>query len=439
MTSLLERAVAASGPQGVMGALTPEEQQTLRYVWPAWARAEQLPPPGDWQVWAIVAGRGFGKTRSGVEWVQERVWSGQARRIALVGRTAADIRDTVMEGESGFLAMAHPDRRPLYEPSKRRVTWPNGAIATTFSGENPDELRGPQFDTALCDELAAWKYARETWDNLMLAVRIGPDPRTVIMTTPKPITILQEIMAEETTVITRGSTYANRANLAGSFLKYILATYGGTQKGRQEIEGEMLEEAEGALWKRSYFRREELPVGVTLVRVIIAVDPAGTSGDTADETGIVVAAKGSDGRGYVLADLSGRYSPDKWASLAVDALTTYSADRIVAEANFGGDMVESTIRTVETLGEDGRMIAAGRSAPVKLVHASRGKAVRAEPIAALYEQGRVSHVGQLRELEDQLCTWVPEAGKSPDRLDALVWAFTELMMGAEVRMTHLGA
>lgn len=403
-----------------LAELTEQEAEALLYDWPFWARPNQLPPPGDWRVWLVLAGRGFGKTRTGAEWLRDQVENRGRGRLALVAPTAADARDVMVEGESGILAISPPWFRPVYEPSKRRLTWPNGAIATTYSADEPDRLRGPQHDGAWADELAAWKYP-EAWDMLMFGLRLGMDPRAVVTTTPKPVRLIRELLAAATTVVTRGSTYENAANLAPAFLEQIVTKYKGTRLGRQELDGEVLDDVPGALWTRKVLDDLRRTTAPELVRVVVAIDPAVTSGEDSDETGIVVAGRGADGHGYVLADLSCRMSPDGWARRAVNALQDHKADRIVAEVNNGGDLVERVIRTVE------------RTVPYKAVHASRGKRVRAEPIAALYEQGKVHHVGSLPDLEDQMCTYLPEGSdKSPDRVDALVWALTELMLGASV-------
>lgn len=329
--------------------------------------------------------------------------------------TAADARDVMVEGESGILAVSPPWNRPVYEPSKRRVVWPNGAMATLYSAEEPERLRGPQHDVAWADELAAWKYP-EAWDQLQFGLRLGPDPRVVVTTTPKPIRVLKAILAHPATALTRGSTYENAANLPPAFLEKIIARYEGTRLGRQELFAEILEDVPGALWKREQLENLRAVRVPELVRVVVGVDPAAGASELGSETGIVVAGLGADGRGYVLEDASLAASPDAWARAAVAAYHKYGADRLVAEVNQGGDMVRHTVYTVD------------RKVAFKPVRASRGKQIRAEPVAALYEQGRVHHVGQLGALEDQMCTWVP-GEKSPDRLDALVWALTELMIG----------
>jgi phage terminase large subunit-like protein len=397
----------------ILARATPDDRKRLAWAWEAWARPEQLPPTGDWSIWLVKAGRGFGKTRMGSEWVRSVATPGA--RIALVGATAADVRDVIIEGESGILRVCPPDERPLYEPSKRRLTWPNGAIATAYSAEEPDRLRGPQHSMAYCDEVAAWAHP-EAWDMMLMGLRLGDRPRVVATTTPRTVPLMRTIQASPGLVVTRGRTLDNAANLAPSFLTGLMARYEGTRLGRQELEGEDLDDNPDALWSREVIDACRLREAPDLVRVVVAIDPAVTSNADSDETGIVVAGLGADGRGYVLADRSGRFKPDAWARRAVEAYHEFKADRIVAEGNQGGEMVAHVLGTVEA------------GLPLRIVHATRGKATRAEPIAALYEQGRVSHVGGLPQLEDQLCTWTP-GGSSPDRLDALVWALTELMLG----------
>ncbi len=348
--------------------------------------------------------------------------------MALVARTKSDVRDVMVEGESGVLAVSHPGFMPRYEPSKRRISWPNGVMATTYSADEPDQLRGPQHEAAWADEIGTWKYP-DTWDQLMFGLRLGQDPRVVVTTTPRPVRLVRALLASPTTVVTRGSTHDNAANLAPPFLADILARYEGTRLGRQEIDAELLEDTPGALWTRARVDSLRVATAPELTRVVVAVDPAATSGEASDETGIVVAGRGVDGHGYVLADFSCRLSPDGWARRAVGALREYSADRVIAETNNGGEMVELTIRTVD------------RNVPYRAVHASRGKRTRAEPVAALYEQSRVFHVGDpraLADLEDQMVGWSPGAGDdSPDRVDALVWALTDLMLdGAPTAWTE---
>jgi predicted phage terminase large subunit-like protein len=344
-----------------------------------------------------------------------------ARRVALVARTAADVRDVIVEGESGLLAISPPSERPVWEPSRRRLTWPNGAIATTYSADVPDQLRGPQHDCAWADELAAWQYP-DAWTQLLLGLRLGRDPRVVVTTTPRPTPIIRKLLSAHTTHVTRGRTLDNAANLAPQFLDAIVRQYEGTRLGRQELDGEVLDDNPGAMWKRDAIDAARVRVEPTLRRVVVGVDPAVTSNASSDETGIVVAGIGHDGRFYVVADYSGRYSPDQWASRAVEAYRTHKADRIVAERNQGGDLVERNLRTVD------------RSLPVTTVHAKRAKALRAEPVSSLYEQARVSHVGALAALEDQMTAWDPAGDdESPDRVDALVYAMTELMGAPVIR------
>jgi phage terminase large subunit-like protein len=413
-----------------LAALSPEAKAQLLRHWPFWARPNQLPPGGQWLTWVILAGRGFGKTRCGSEWVRAMVCGstplgkGRAHRVALVAETAADGRDVMVEGDSGILGVHPKSFRPSYEPSKRRLTWPNGATATIFNGTEPDQLRGPQFDLAWCDELAKWRYAQESWDMLQFGLRLGDDPRQLITTTPRPIVLLQHIMKDPRTVVTRGSTYENSANLAKTFLDNIKAKYEGTRLGRQELQAEVLDDVPGSLWTREGIDKtrkgpsDKLP---DMQRVVVAIDPAGKSQETAlsegtAETGIVVAGIGVDGRGYVLDDLSVSLSPNGWARRALSAYDQYSADAIVVETNQGGDMVKNTIKSV-------------RNVPVVEVHASRGKVTRAEPIAALYEQGRISHVGSHADLEDQMVLFTPlgiAGDTTGDRVDALVWALSQL-------------
>jgi phage terminase large subunit-like protein len=329
----------------LIAALTPAEARALLYEWAFWARPNQLPPNGEWRVWLVLAGRGFGKTRTGAEMIRARVTARTAHRLALVAPTAGDARDVMVEGESGILAISPPWERPRYEPSKRRLTWPNGAIATLFSADEPERLRGPQHDAAWCDELASWRH---------------PDPAVIA---------------------TRGTTYENRANLASAFFGQIIRKYQGTRLGRQELEAELLEDVPGALWNRGMLEGSRVHAAPPLIRVVVAIDPAASSTERADETGIIVAGKDAGGRGWVLADASGRYQPTEWAKTAVSVYRAHKADRIVAEVNNGGDMVEATLRVIEP------------NAPFSAVRASRGKVTRAEPIAALYEQGRVHHLG----------------------------------------------
>lgn len=411
--------------------LTAERKKALLYTWEAQARPGQRPPAGDWRCWLLLSGRGYGKTRAGAEWVREQVESHGKKRIALVAATAADARDVMVEGESGILAISRPDFVPRYEPSKRRLTWPNGAMATTYSADEPRALRGPQHDAAWCDELAAWRYP-ESWDMLLFGLRLGQNPRVVVTTTPRPTVLVKSLMAKKTTVLTRGSTYDNRANLAPEFFDDIVAAYEGTDLGRQEIYGEVIEDLAGALWKRRNIddnrwgldpetgAPRRLP---DLARIVVAVDPSVTSEEGSDETGIIVA--GIDGppskaHAYVLDDLSGRMPAEDWAREACAAYALWDADCIVAEANQGGDLVRTMIKMADP------------NAHYRKVTATRGKYVRAEPAAALYQQNRVHHVGVFAKLEDQQCNFTVDMDRktmgSPDRADALVWALYELVV-----------
>lgn len=412
-------------------APTLEDEESLFFLWSFWGRPAQFSPPGSWLTWLILAGRGWGKTRTGAEWVREQVESGAARRLALVARTLDDARQVMVEGESGLLAISPPWFRPIWEPSKGELTWPNGALAQIFSGDNPEKLRGPQNDAAWADELAAWRHP-ETWDQLQMTLRLGRRPRVVVTTTPRPTKLIKKLMAAATTFLTRGSTFDNVSNLAPTFLGAVLDQYAGTRLGRQELEAEVLEDNPGALWKRDDIESKRLPYKqrpLEFQRILIAVDPANSTNTASCETGIVVVGLGRDGTGYVLEDASGKYSPSEWGAKVIEVYRRWSADRVVAEANNGGNLVESNMRGAVLKDRQGNVIAQGRHLPVKLVRASQGKRTRAEPVAALYEQGRIRHVGSFPDLEDQLCSWDASTGQpSPDRLDALVWGLTELIL-----------
>lgn len=399
--------------------------------WTKTARPEQLPPPGDWSIWLYIGGRGTGKTRTGAEWVRSKIESGRVGRVALIGPTAADVRDTMIEGESGLLAICPDHNRPVYESSKRRVIWPNGAFAMMYSSEEPDRLRGPQHGAIWADELGAWSNLQATWDMSMFGLRLCARPQCMISTTPKPVKLLKELIARDgqDVAVTRGTTYDNRENLPPSFFSQIVRRYEGTRLGRQELNAELLDDVPGALWTRDTIDRARSKVAApSMKRVVVGVDPSGTRGadDGGDSVGIVVCGLGVDGRGYVLADRTCKLSPAGWGRKVVDAYREFSADRVVAEKNFGGAMVEHVIRTADS------------SVSFKDVTASRGKIVRAEPVAALYEQGRISHIGVLDDLEDQMAAMGSDgyAGAgSPDRVDALVWALSELMTGPSNTMT----
>lgn len=372
----------------------------------------------------MLGGRGAGKTRAGAEWVRDIARCGAgastAPRIALIGETLAQARAVMVEGVSGLLAVHPPGQRPLYEPSKRQVTWGSGAIAQIFSAEDPESLRGPQFTAAWCDELGKWRRPQDTWDMLQFGLRLGAAPRQVVTTTPRPIPLIKALLADPRCAVTRVATAANAANLAPSFLSAIVGRYRDTRLGRQELEAELLEDRVDALWPRALIESRRVAIAPELARVVVAVDPPASHGSRADACGIVVAGVARDGRAYVLADRTRRGArPLDWARSVVAAYHAHEADRIVVEVNQGGDMVETVLRQVDA------------SVPVKPVRATRGKVLRAEPVAALYEQGRVSHVGALPELEDEMSDFGADGlsgGMSPDRVDALVWALTDLCL-----------
>lgn len=402
--------------------LSPEESAALLFDWDRWARPNQLPPMGDWSGWLMLGGRGGGKTRAATEWVRANVESGRAKRIALISETSADGRDVLVEGESGILAVSPPWAKPLYESSKRRVTWKNGAVATLYDAREPDQLRGPQHDLCLVDEGAKYRYAQEVFDQMLLGLRLGMHPRWLMTTTPRPIKLIKDLLKDSHVVVTRYSSRDNLRNLAPSFRQNVIDRYQGTRIGRQEIDAEILEDIPGALWTRrnldeNRVRVEDVP---PLIRLVVGIDPAITSGDSSNETGIIAAGIDAKQHGFVLEDATLRGSPDAWARRAVSIYRKYEADAIIAESNQGGDMVERVIRSVAP------------DVPIRLVHATRGKYVRAEPVAALYEQGRISHVGTFPELEDQQIAFTPEMasvrlpGESPDRVDALVWTLADL-------------
>ncbi len=390
----------------------------------------QLPPAGDWRAWVVIGGRGAGKTRAGAEWVRTQVEgprptdAGARTRVALVADTIDQARAVMIEGESGILACSPPDRRPVWRASKKQLEWPNGAVAQVFSAQDPDALRGPQFDAAWVDEFAKFRRAEDAWDMLQLCLRIGSDPRVVVTTTPQGLPALRKVLDDPKTVRTHAATQANAANLADSFLADVTAKYDGTRLGRQELSGEILDGADGALWTRDMFDRRAVPDGV-FDRVVVAVDPPVSSGARADECGIVVVGANLDGprqmwRATVLADVSHKTSgPNDWARRAQQAMHVFQADRLVVEVNQGGDMVKQVIHSRDPM------------IPVRAVHASKGKGARAEPVAALYEQGRITHVPGLDTLEDQMCLMTPQGFQgqgSPDRVDALVWAVTDLLL-----------
>ncbi|PEQ14134.1 ATP-binding protein [Novosphingobium sp. PC22D] len=409
-----------------LATLSEAEQAELETHWRLWARVQQLPPPGDWRTWLIMAGRGFGKTRAGAEWVRHVAEADPRARIALVGSALGEVRAVMIEGESGILQVSPPGRRPAFEPSLRRLSWPNGARAWLYSAGEPETLRGPQHSHAWCDEIAKWENAGNraemAWDNLLLGLRLGERPRVVATTTPRAVPLLRRLLAAPTeeVAVTRGGTKDNADNLPAHFIADVRGSLAGSLMARQELDGELLEDVPGALWTRGMLETGRVREAPPAVRVAIGVDPPASSGG--DACGIVACALAGDGIAYVLADASvENASPERWARAVAAAANAWSADRVVVEANQGGDMVASVLRAAEV------------SLPLRLVHASRGKSARAEPVAALYETGRARHAGTFPLLEDQLCGLIAGGGyqgpgRSPDRADALVWALTELML-----------
>lgn len=425
-------------------SLSEEEGDALFYNWAFWARPEQLTPAGsEWDVWMALAGRGWGKTRTGAEWVHEIAEQHPGCRIALIGRIPKDVRRVMVEGESGILACAKPWFMPLWNKSLGVLTWPNGSQAFTFSSEVPDDLRGPQFHFAWLDEWAKFRFPVDVWDMLWMCLRLGQHPRCMVTTTPRPLPILRTVLKDAHTVISGGSTYDNQANLPASFMRRIREKYEGTTLGAQELHARLLDESPGALWTREMLdktRVKDLPrdeKGHALIRkAVLGVDPSVSSNDESAETGIVLDAIGIDGHGYCVNDYSDEGGLDRHALEIVMLWKDGLCDLVVAEKNQGGDLVENTLRMVRDA--DGKQI--GRDMPFKGVTATKGKRLRAEPVQMIYQQQRFHHVGQLADLEDQMCTWVPDQGlPSPDRLDAHVWAATELLVSPdpEVRIRRL--
>jgi len=416
--------------QDILGDLTEDECDTLNYDWRFWARKNQLPPEGNWFCWLILAGRGFGKTRTAVEWIRGltegnsplKAPKGAPARIALVADTFLDGRLTMIEGESGLLAVTHKDFMPTFESSNKKLVWPNGIQAFLYSAESPDQLRGPQHHIAWADELAKWRYLEDTWSNLLLGLRLGKAPRVLATTTPRNIPLLRRLVDDETTQVVRGSTYDNKSNLPPSFFDQVVGQYEGTRIGRQEIYGEILKDVPGALWNRNLLEKIRVREIPPFERIVVAVDPPVTSGKKADTCGIIVAGRDQNNQAFILEDCSVQgLSPLGWAKAALAAYHKYEADRLVAEVNNGGELVESLLRQIDP------------EVSYRAVRASRGKLLRAEPVAALYEQERVKHHGFFSELEDQMCSLTSSGlcdGKSPDRLDAMVWAVTELLLKA---------
>jgi phage terminase large subunit-like protein len=380
---------------------------------------------GPWTTWLMLGGRGAGKTRTGAEWVRAMVhgiapWTGRAHgRIALVGETVHDAREVMVEGESGLLQTSPLEQRPEWIPTRKRLQWPNGAVGQVFSADDPASLRGPQFEAAWCDELAKWRYAEATFDMLQFALRLGTRPRQLITTTPRPLPVIKRLLADPRTCVTRAPTRANRDFLAPAFLETVVGRYAGTRMGRQELDGELIEDRPDALWSRALVEACRVDAAPALSRIMVGVDPPGSSRQGADACGIVAVGRAESGMYFVLEDASqAGLTPQAWATKAVALYRRLNANALVAEINMGGEMVRSVLRQVDA------------SVPLKEVHATRGKYLRAEPVAALYEQGKVKHVGCFPLLEDEMCDFGINglsSGASPDRLDALVWAISAML------------
>jgi phage terminase large subunit-like protein len=410
----------------------PGQREALAYNWEFLARPKQLSPPGHWATWNVRAGRGWGKTKTGAEWVRAKVERDGCRRIAMVAPTAADARDVMVEGPSGILAVCPPWNRPLYEPSKRRLTWPNGAQATLFSAEEPDRLRGPQHEAAWCDEIAAWASPEDCWDMLQLGLRAGGSPQALCTSTPRGLKFLRELEADPTTVTVHGTTYENEANLAPRFLRRIRTKYEGSRLGRQEIGAEILDDSPGALWKRALIDAKRMGLGefmgakLQMTQIAVALDPATTANADSDEAGIVAVGCGMcpcNGKpelhGFVFEDATSIYTPNETCEKVLEIFRRRFANWVIGETNQGGDWIEALFR----------MHPGAKALPYKGVHAKDGKRLRAEPVVALYEQGRIHHVGMFPKLEDQMCNWDPkESVESPDDIDALVHGLTALMI-----------
>jgi predicted phage terminase large subunit-like protein len=406
--------------QTFLNSLNSYELDALIWYWPFWAREDQLAPLGDWTSWLLLGGRGAGKTRAGAEWVRYRanLTSGPeaSRQIALVGETLGAVRQVMVEGPSGILAVSPTSERPRFYASRNLLVWPNGARAYMFSAERPQSLRGPQFDAAWCDELAKWRHDQTTWDMLQFGLRLGSKPQQVLTTTPRPTALLKALLKDDQCLVTRSSTSANKANLAPSFLRDILKRYEGTRLGRQELEAELLDDRQAGLWNVDLLDRQRCQSAPTLEHVIVAVDPPVGSGPRADGCGVIILGRGKDGLAYIIGDQSSQgLSPRAWARKVAQAYDEYNADLLVAEVNQGGELIRELVL---------------REAPdirFRAVRARRGKLVRAEPIVALYERGFVFHVGNFEKLEEEMCRYDGH-GASPDRMDALVWGLTEMLL-----------
>lgn len=425
----MSASLAAGTIERDLAALDDAAIAFLATDWQVWARDDQLPPTAlasgaRWRTWLILGGRGAGKTRAGAEWIRAIATdpeTASTARIALVGETLSEVRRVMIEGVSGLVAIHAPDERPRFEPSKRRLVWSTGAIAEMYSAEDAEGLRGPQFSAAWCDEVAKWREPERVWDMLQFGLRLGAWPQVVATTTPRPVPFLKQLIEDETTAVTRAATHDNAANLAPSFIAEMTRRYAGSALGRQELMGELIDERAGSLWRRDWIEAQRVSRAPDLRTIVVAVDPPVTATSASDACGIVVAGLADDHRAYVLADrtLQGR-EPAAWARAAIAAYRDFRADRIVAEINQGGDLVIMVLKQIDA------------AVPVRTVRATRGKWVRAEPVAALYAEGRVAHVGAHEALEDQMCAFGVDGlvgGRSPDRVDALVWALTDLMLG----------
>lgn len=403
----------------LMMSLQRSHLELLSHEWAFWGRNEQLPPEGAWRAWVFLGGRGAGKTRAGAEWVSSTARAGAAGRIALIGPTFHDVREVMVEGPSGVRALTH--ERPLYEAGRKRLLWANGAEAFCFSAEDPESLRGPQFDAAWADEVCFWSYPEETLQTLSHGLRLGAHPRLMATTTPRPMRALKGLLAQPDTVVTRSATWANAENLAPDFIAALNQRWIGSARQRQELLGLLIEDEEGALWRRADLEALRTRDTPKFDRIVVAVDPPASAGARAASCGIVAAGVyGDPRRVIVLADASAQgLAPHQWAARAAELARSLGADAIVAEGNNGGEMVRGVLKS------------AAPDLPVRLVRASVGKRARAEPIAAFYAQGRVQHAGAFAALEDEMCSFGADDFRvSPDRLDALVWALTDLLLGA---------
>jgi phage terminase large subunit-like protein len=393
-------------------SLSPRQAAALKHQWHFWARPKQIAPPGDWVYWLILAGRGFGKTRSGAELVRE--WIGQGFTLVnLAAATADDARDIMVEGESGILAICLDAERPRYLKNDRKLLWPSGAVSLIFTADEPDRFRGKQHMKLWADELASWRYV-DSWNQAQLGLRLGSRPQAVVTTTPRATDLIVALVNDPTCIVTSGTTYENKGNLAKAFFDKIIKKYEGTRLGQQELLAQILSDNPDALWSRDLIDRARVLRADDLARVIVAVDPQ--AGETGAETGIIIVGIGKNDHGYVLDDMTIRGTPNEWGTAVAVAYDKYKASLVVAEENQGGKMVQHVIQSVNP------------AARYKGVRATEGKRARAEPVAALYEQGRVHHVGTFAKLEDQMCQWTVSDKVSPDRIDALVWGITAGMV-----------